>query len=53
MSVKGDENECFRVDSGVRQVYHVSLAFIVYMNAGMEVKMSMGRRVEIAWPLVC
>ena len=62
---KGGESECFRIDRGMRQVCIMSsLLFNVYMDTGMnEVKMGMGeegseisgggKRVEIAWPLVC
>ena len=62
--VKGCETECFRIDSGVRQVCNMSPGlFNVYMNAVMkELKMRMGRtgvrfqggdkRVEVTWPLV-
>ena len=44
--VKGDESECFRINSGVRQRCNVSPWFFnVYMDAGMkEVNMGMGRR---------
>ena len=63
--VKGCKSECFRINSGVRQVCIMSpWLFNVYMDAVMkEFKMEMGRRedeisrggkrVEIAWPLVC
>ena len=63
--VKGCESECFRIDSGVRQVCIVSpWLFNVYISTVMkEVKMGMRRRgseisggvkrVEIAWPLAC
>ena len=41
--VKGFKSECFRIDSGVRQVCIMSLwVFNVYMDAVMEFKM--GRR---------
>ena len=42
----GDESECFRVDSGVRQGRIMSaLLFNVYIDTVMkEVKMGMGRR---------
>ena len=44
--VKGGESECFRIDSGDRQVCIMShWLFNVYMDAVMkEVKMGMGRR---------
>ena len=44
--VKGGERECFRVDSGVRQVCIMSpWLFSVYINAVMKkVKIGMGRR---------
>ena len=47
VKVKGDESECFGIDSGVRQgcIMFPSL-FNVYMDTGMkEVKMGMGRMV--------
>ena len=43
--VKGSENECYRIDSGVRQVCITSHWLLnLYMDAVMEVKMGMGRR---------
>ena len=44
--VKGCERECFRINSGVRQVHIMSpWLFNVYMDAVMnELKMGMGRR---------
>ena len=44
--VKGGESECFRIDSGVRQVCIISpWLFNVYEDSLMkEVKMGMGRR---------
>ena len=43
--VKECENECFRIDSGVRQVCIISSWFFnVYMGAVMELKIGMGRR---------
>ena len=44
--VEGCENECFRIDSGVRQVCFMSPWLLnVYMEAIMkELKMGMGRR---------
>ena len=43
--VKGGESECFRIDSGVRQVCIMfSWLFNVYMDAVIKVKMGMGRR---------
>ena len=53
--VKGCESECFRIDSGVRQVCIMSpWLFNVYMDAVMELKMGWGggERVEIVWPLL-
>ena len=62
--VKGGESECFRIDSGVRQMCIMfPWLFNVYMDAVMkELKMEMGRggseisggekRMEIAWLLV-
>ena len=46
--MKRGESECFRIDSGVRQVCIMfSWLFNVYMDAVMkEVKMGMGRRGE-------
>ena len=41
--VTGGESQCFRIDSGVRQVRIVSPSlFNVYMNAVKKVKMGMG-----------
>ena len=50
--IKGGESECFGIDSGVKQVYHVHLAFqYMYLDAVMKgVKMGI---VEIVLPLVC
>ena len=43
--VKGCESECFRIDSGVRQVCIMCpWIFNVYMKAVLEVKMGIGRR---------
>ena len=44
--VKGGESEWFRIDSGVREGYIMSLwLFIVYMDAVIkEAEMGMGRR---------
>ena len=44
--VKGGERECFRIDSGVRQLRIISSRFFnVYMDAVMkDVKMGMGMR---------
>ena len=44
--VKGGESEWFRIDSGVREGYIMSLwLFIVYMDAvTKEAEMGMGRR---------
>ena len=65
VSVKGCESECFRIDSGGRQVCIMSpLLFNVYMDSVMnELKMGIweewseisrgGKRVDIAWHLVC
>ena len=39
--VKGGESEQFRIDSGMREVYHVPWLFNVYMDGVMEVKMGM------------
>ena len=46
LRVKRGESECFRIDSGVRQVCIMSPSlFNVYMDAVMkELKMGMGRR---------
>ena len=46
--MKGGENECFRIDSGVRQGCIMSpWVFNEYMGAlNKEVKMGMGRRRE-------
>ena len=51
--VKGGENECFRIDSWVRQGCIMSpWLFNLYMGAVMkEVKVWDGERVEIACPL--
>ena len=48
---KGGENERFRIDSGVRQGFIMSLwMFSLYMDAVMkEVKMVMGRRGVISF----
>ena len=54
--VKGCESECFRIDSGVRQGYIMSPWLLnVYMDVVMKEvnEISGGKRVEIAWPLVC
>ena len=60
--VKGCEGECFSVDSGVKQVCIMSpWLFNVYVEdggengdgeEGSEISRG-GKRVEIAWPLVC
>ena len=46
--VKGGESECFRIDSGLKQEYVMSLSlFNAYMDAGIkEVKIGMWRRGE-------
>ena len=56
--VKGDENKCFIIESGVRQGFIMSpWLFIVYMDAVIEnMKMGIGRmgvKFMIASPFVC
>ena len=62
--VMGGESECFRINSGVRRVYHVPLTLqCIYMDAILKVKIWMrrrereisggGKKVDITWPLVC
>ena len=65
VGVKGGESECFRISSGVRQgVYDVPLALqCIYGwsdeggenedgEEGSEISGG-GKRMEVAWPLVC
>ena len=62
--VKGGKSECFRINSGVRRVYHVPLTLQCIYGRSAEggknedgeegSEISRGRkRVEIARPLVC